>query len=598
MNGKNLRSGSDIKSILKQFAQEYKINDLLLDYTLVSYKTYILKDFNDINSKTLIENKELNNYLDTNYKITQDYTIEIFKRKNSFYPILIQLQTNDNNTELKALIYTERIPQNSNLESIIQSTILNICAYRGIIIGLGWSNIKRDILDIAQKLRSNDSHPKYYTINIAKLKESSINSVAMILIISKSKTISVLSHNSLLLSGGFLKVTKGEILLSYQKPTYSSTWRNIYGNIYGIGTSYPIGILAGEGVEITQENDKILYTAIKDGFVSIVNNTMLISDIIMLNYINPQNLLNIQEQGIESLVVKNDNLTKDVISSGISLNIDTLKIVGNVGAANIISKDLFIKGQVHIKSHIKTTRASILHFKGKLEAKEAEIRYCENANIECDELLINYINGSRIYFNNARISKIKSNNILFVQKSLNIGVMEGQNNEFILYPCSYGEHKKYLDRLNERLLNLNKLKSIFLADENRLNSDCINNTLIYESLESKNVDFTLYDWENLMNKYMMKKNNSTQVLEKYNNLIANISEQENEVRNEINKKLEEMFDIEIIFENKCTINFYIRFINFYGVESRYNVSASNLNPIKRVMLNNTSNAIKIVCYKE
>lgn len=603
MENKYIRNGSNIKSILKQFSIDNNINELSLDYSLLSYKTYLLKENDTEIKKTQIDNAEINQYINSNYRIIQDYTINIFRRKSSFYPILIQIQSNENDTELKALIFTQRIPQNENIENIIKTTIFNICAYRGIIIELGWHNINLDIIDIATKLRTQENHPEFYTINICKLLEPKITSIAVKLIISKNNKISILSHDSLLLSGAFFKVSEGEVLLDYKKPIYESPWRDIYGNIYGFRLSYPIGILPGDGISVEEKDNKILYIANKNGYASIVNKVMLISDTVILDNINSKNITNIEEQEIDALIVKNDNLTMDVISSGVNLNIDKLKIIGNVGSVNIISKELFINGQVHIKSNIKTQKASILHFKGKLEAKNAEIRYCENSIVKSDELYINYVNGSKIYCTKGKISQIQSNNILFVQESLNVVNMVGKNNEFVLNPCLYGEAKDRLNLLKDKLLNFNKLKNLFLNDENKLHHENNKNKLLYDNLKSKNTDMidnVLYNWDkNVLNKQMIRLEHTNKLLEEYNNLIKGFDESNISITKQIKDKMKQMFNIEVIFENKCNIDFYVRFINLYGIEHRYHINANDSNAIKKVMLSEgKEDSIKILCYRE
>ena len=82
MSNKHLRQGNNIKNILKQFALEYKISELLLDYSLVSYNTYYLDD--NASKKTIIDNAKINSYIDTAYNIKQEYAISIFKRQSSF----------------------------------------------------------------------------------------------------------------------------------------------------------------------------------------------------------------------------------------------------------------------------------------------------------------------------------------------------------------------------------------------------------------------------------------------------------------------------------------------------------------------------------
>lgn len=593
---RQVRSGDSIKAILQNFALENKINLSSLDYMLISYKSYVLKD-----GKVQID--DINAYIDTNYTIKQDYEVEIFRRQSSFYPILIQVQTNDNNTELKALIYTQRIPQVENLEEIIYKTILNICAYRGIIINLGWNDISKEIAQITQKLRSNEAQPEYYSIDIVKLKEPSIKSPALKLILSKNKTDSILSHDSLLLSGGFFSVGENEKLLEYKKPIYDSMWRNIYGNIYGTGLSYPIGIEAGEGVEQRQEGDSIVFYSTINGYVSIVGGTMMIRDTITLEHVNQENATMLEEQGVNSLIIKNESLIKDAIASGVKLEMQNLKIFGNISSVDIKSQDILIDGQVHIKSNIKASKAQILNFKGNLEAKEAEIRYCDNANIKCDNIFINQINGSKVYLHNGRILNVQSNNFFFIQKSLIISNIAGKHNEFILYPCLFGEQKDVLDNLNFKLLYTNKLQNLLELDNHSIHSNKQNDELIYKHLSTIDlslIDNNLYDMQNTLEYYKQKAQKSSLIADKLNSLLANINQKKQDIINKIRQKQEEMFNIELVFENECCEGFYVRFINFYGIEQRYLINASENNAIKKVILarKDNENGIKIVCYKE
>lgn len=590
-----VRSGGNIKHILQSFAVENKINPLLLDYNLINYKTYILKDSGE---EVLIANDSINSHIDSNNTIIQKYEVDIFRRVSSFYPILIQVQTNENALDLKAHIFTQRIPRHGDLEEIIYQTIINICAYRGIIINLGWGNIKAQIAEIATKLRENDTHAEFYTLDICKLKEPKIQSASVRLLLSKNQSNAILSLESLLLSGGFFSVEKGEILLNYQKPRYATPWRNIYGNLYGVGLSYPIGIEAGENIEVSQKNDTIIYSAKNSGYVSIVNGVMMISQSIIVDNINSKNIINIKEQNIQSLIVKNDALLKDVIPSGFNLSVQDLKIVGNIGAVDIQSQNLFINGQVHIKSNLKTNKAQILHLKGKLVAKEAEIRHCENAEIECDNLSINYLNGSKIYFSNARISHIQSNNLLFIQKSLIVKSILGENNEFILYPCLYGENKAFLSALYEKLFYVKKLKNLISQDKNTIFSLKDTNELIYDNLAQKSHALSP-SWNQTLNLYKRKNLATSEVHNHYLELLHGIEDKESNTNSDIRNKQEEMFKIEVIFEEKATIGFFVRFINFYGMQHRYFVNASQNNQIKRVFLMLGDNdEIKIVCYKD
>lgn len=595
-SGKFLRSGDNIKAILQSFATEFSINPLLLDYNLVGYQSFILKDSGE---EVAIDNSEINSYIETNNTIIQKYEVEIFRRESSFYPILIQVQTNDNALELRANIYTNRIPQLGKLEDIIYQTIINICAYRGIIINLSWQGIERKITEIAERLRSNDAKPEFYTIDICRLKEPMIESVAVRLLISKNQKNAILSHDSLLLSGGFFSVKKGEVLLSYKKPRYTAPWRNIYGNLYGVGLSYPIGIEAGDGIALAQRDDKILYVANEDGYVSVVNGVMMISQSIIVDNINAKNIQNIKEQGIKSLVVRNDALLKDVIPSGFNLNVDDLKIVGNIGAVEIESKNLFINGQVHIKSHLKTKSAQILHLKGRLQAEEAEIRHCENAEIECEDLSINYLNGSKIYFSTARISHIQSNNLLFVQKSLFIKNMIGENNEFIMYPCLYGASKANLEKIYDKLFYIKKLHNLILQDKNDIYSLKNTSDLIYENLSAKNA-YNLHNWKETLKAYERKAEGANMVFNHYMELLEGLALKENEIKAEIRAKQEEMFNIEVVFEEKSRVGFFVRFVNFYGIENRYFIGASDNNQVKRVLLarGDKSDDIKIVCQRD
>lgn len=593
--GKITRTGGNIKKILQSFALENRVNPLTLDYNLISYKSFILKDGG---AKSLIDNSALKNHIDSNNAITQEYEIEIFRRASSFYPILIQVHTNENATALSANIYTQRIPRTGNLEQVIYQTILNICAYRGIIINMGWGDIRTKIIQIAQKLRENQTHPEFYTLEICKLKEPIINAPAVRLLLSKNQNNAILSIESPLLSGGFFPVERGETLLQYQKPRYESPWRNIYGDIYGIALSYPIGICAGENIAVSQRDDMIIYSAESSGYISVVNGVMMISQSIIVDNINAKNLKNIKEQNIQSLIVKNDALLKDAVPSGFDLNVRDLKIIGNIGATQIKSQNLIINGQVHIKSALSAKKAQILHLKGKLQAKEAQIRHCENAEVECDNLLINYLNGSKIYCNDAKISRVQGNNILFIQSSLEVGCVLGENNDFVFHPCAYGEKKAEFAELSARLFHIQKLKHIIAQDAKNIELLKTTNELIYEHLSQKQHEQTRA-WGELISKIGHKNGDINEVYFHCVELCSDIAKKEEIIQTQLRAKQEEMFKIKVVFEERAQVGFFVRFMDFNNIERRYFISASQNNQIKRVGLELGENdGIKIVCYKD
>lgn len=610
MDSRYLKEGYSVKNILKQFAVDNKIDELSLDYSLVSYKTYLQKDDKvdlermdsvDENVLKQIDASAINTFIDSPYRIVQRYTIDIFKRRSSFYPIIVNVQSNDDNTVLKAMVDTSRIPDSRIIESSIKNTILNICAYRGIIIDLGWTNINISIKEVASKLKSSDNHPPYYEIPIANLPAPKINRMAVRKIISKNGQVSSLSHDSFLLNGGFFKVAKDEVLLDYQKPLYDSNWRNIYGILFGVNSEYPIGIVAGSGIRVDRLDDKIFYHAKNNGYVSIVGNTMQVSDTIVVDNINTKNMLNIQEQGIETLVVKNDNLTKEAVNAGVDIEVKNINIIGNVGAANLRANNISIKGQVHIKSSIVSNIASISHLKGSLISDKAEIRVCENANLECNHLTLGNTSGSKIYVTRANISNIQSNNIIFVQEDLLVGQMVGRNNEFILHPCIYGDSKKRYDNLSKKISNINKLHSIFNPFNNKLNYEFITNKFLYDELSKKDnsvINSSLFDWGKLLDKYKINYQNSQRLLLKHDNLISSFNEKIEIIEKEIHSEFNKMFDIKVIFNTICKNDFYIRIINFNGSSSRHHVNAKRDNSIKSFKLKNDDNNIRIVLYKE
>ena len=115
------------------------------------------------------------------------------------------------------------------------------------------------------------------------------------------------------------------------------------------------------------------------------------------------------------------------------------------------------------------------------------------------------------------------------------------------------------------------------------------------------LDNNLYDWDkNVLDKQHLKLESSIRILSKYNNLIDGLDENINKITQTIKDRLNKMFDISITFINKCNIDFYVRFINIYGIESRIHINANNDNMIKKVMLSKgeDEDSIKVLCYKE
>ena len=82
--------------------------------------------------------------------------------------------------------------------------------------------------------------------------------------------------------------------------------------------------------------------------------------------------------------------------------------------------------------------------------------------------------------------------------------------------------------------------------------------------------------------------------------MEGLSQREDSIKAEIRAKQEEMFNIEVVFRETSRVGFFVRFINFYGIENRYFISANERSQVKRVCLKkgDSNDEIQIMCYKD
>lgn len=198
---------------------------------------------------------------------------------------------------------------------------------------------------------------------------------------------------------------------------------------------------------------RVVYRALKDGFVGINGSGLiLVKDVSFeeINHRNIGNLLGGVEKDFE-IEVKASSPERDAIGAGIVLESKKIKVNGGVDQGVVLrAKECKIEGLTHQGAEIYADQVEISTHKGKLQANQAVIRLCEGGVVDCESGTIEELVGSEISCKNAHIQNLRANNKISFCQTLEIDSVMGGNNSFRIDSSAFYEYRDKVNAIQQR----------------------------------------------------------------------------------------------------------------------------------------------------
>ncbi len=515
----------NVNKELYKVAREYNLPISSLDFNLLSYKTYVKfpgDDFVEADKQLLEKFMIEDNLINEEAEIKQIYEIEIIKSKpNDKFELLGEMNVNNLYTYAEFIVskYSllnnlKKIKEELNKKKIKNSLLIGI-------FDLMDEDIKKlqNIILIDGKLNSD------FKIRLCKGLEP-IKSV-------NGEIIYHFSKNTLI-----FPVKKGDVLIEIILPKPGRNGRDCRGKIIKVEKLKEFKIpeiLFDEGaIEKKVSDEKILFVAKKDGYITKEDGKFVIKDEMEVRQINLKtgNVKGADKSDVK-LNVKENNVLKEAIMDNMIVETTELIVKGNIGnKAKIKTQKLIIEGQTHKNSKIITQEGEINVHKGEVKAKKLKIKRLEGGVVIADEVDIGLSIGGRVYAKKIKINTMLSHNKFFASEEIKICDDKGEENLLSISPkkvLKEIDDEKLKKRLTEieqfinvKTKELNKLKEIYLSIKNTMHE---------------------YKKEYLKNKKEGKRNSPLilKKLKEYNKLIENIDKIKREI-NILKKEEENILD--------------------------------------------------------
>lgn len=426
----------NIVQSIKEYAQKHNLEKKKLDFKLLGLQTYFktchhesFVKFHDQYKKEYADNNKI---INDHARFIQIYKINILPKKQQELELVYRLELGEFSTHpIMVISPKSQLPMTEITEQemlkLLYTQINKIKAYNKILINLFSECMIKDLKDFVQKLYKHGFN-----------KEESILLFEGIppMISQPSKVINHYMHKKT--AERVCEVEDSELIITYVKPIYGEAGLNAMGQRIAHGESNNLSkieyAIDKDSISVQENQFEIRYYSKKRGFVSILNNTMSISNKIVVKNINRvEGKLTKKEENQVSVIISQTDVTRDGIGEGVELISESIHITGHMGAkSSVEAKSIIIDGATHNSAFVTAKDAKINRHKGTLRCHKAEINSLEGGTVYATYVTINAALGGQVCAEHVTIKSLKHNVKVFASKSITIERILGEDNHFII----------------------------------------------------------------------------------------------------------------------------------------------------------------------
>ena len=477
----------DVNKTIFDISKKYNIPISLLDFDILSYKTYIKmgeSDFVELDEETrdIVEKEEF--LINEENEIKQVYEIKIKKAKaNNDLELIGDMQINKNVTLANYVIKPQSIiSYKPGLKNQIKTEFNKKKLKNSLLIDLLDSNMENDIEKIVSKIRILGSLEKEESIRLCKGVDPILNIEGKVInhYIKKRDP----SKKELV-----YPIKEGDILIEIIKPKQGRNGRDCKGKIIKVPELKEFEIpeikFDQKTIEKEEDENKIIYKALKNGYVYKKYDIFTIKEELEVTRINLRsgNVKNAKDANVK-LEIKESDALEEAIGDNMVVETTILNVNGNVGnLAKINAKEVTIKGQTHQKAFIKANEAFINVHKGTLEAKEAELNRLENGFVKAKKVKINQVIGGEIVAEEVEVDILSSHAKIYGLKEIRIKKIKGNENYLAISPLKVLGEENDIEKIEKKIEELNRSINLKLKEYNKIKKVLLANKKSVEELK-------------------------------------------------------------------------------------------------------------------
>jgi len=472
---------SNVAKELLSVADSHKVSIKKLDFRVLETQTFIrlLSDGEDWIELSQQEIDDISDdmYLNPKFEIKQIHEIEIYSLLESEQASTLDLSIGGNATLCKIYLTIKAgtvVTYSETFERDFFELIKKKKLRANLLIGMFDSMMHSNFSDLMAKIRV---HRKYlFEVHERYLVAESLEPLATIndkLILhydAKRKNMDAAGRIDYSKRGYIISVVENDLLIEYIKPFKGEIGRNCRGEIMLPKEPlirYEPTFTVSEKIKLIDTPKNSEWRAAVGGYVTFEGGMYDIKTEIDVKEISFRSTGSIETQldADVSINVKEKDVLKDAIGTGMEVKVNTIHIEGNIGPeAKVTAHKATVEGQVHSSATICADELSINIHKGTAYGKEIHITRLEHGTVEGDRVFITQAVGGKVRAKEIVIEILGSHVKLTASKRIEIKKLQGGENVFTIDPLL----NRSRESLEKELALMNGAKKVLDKSEREL----------------------------------------------------------------------------------------------------------------------------------
>ena len=333
----------------------------------------------------------------------------------------------------------------------------------GILVGIRNKTMLEEVAKIYSVLRVKEFIDKDYSFVVTAGVNVNPSADDALVFHYKNKNKSTDENDKIDYSnrGYLLGVTENELIFEYVKLREGANGRDVRGKL--LPTQKAKATIAKmpehtENIYSKEDEEGIKFFSKKSGYVQEEKGVFDIKDELDVNEISFKTTGSV-DTGLDANVtlnVKEKDLTKDAIGTGMTVEANEINIEGNVAANAVVKANkVVIGGQTHAKALIEAKDAKIAVHIGSFDGEYVEIDRLEGGKVKAKKAVIKSAIGGEIIAESVIIDTLVSNSNIIIADTLEIKKLKGVNNKILV---DFSMIKNTGEQINERMAKIKAIR--------------------------------------------------------------------------------------------------------------------------------------------
>ena len=333
----------------------------------------------------------------------------------------------------------------------------------GILVGIRNKTMLEEVAKIYSVLRVKEFIDKDYSFVVTAGVNVNPSADDALVFHYKNKNKSTDENDKIDYSnrGYLLGVTENELIFEYVKLREGANGRDVRGKL--LPTQKAKATIAKmpehtENIYSKEDEEGIKFFSKKSGYVQEEKGVFDIKDELDVNEISFKTTGSV-DTGLDTNVtlnIKEKDLTKDAIGTGMTVEANEINIEGNVAANAVVKANkVVIGGQTHAKALIEAKDAKIAVHIGSFDGEYVEIDRLEGGKVKAKKVVIKSAIGGEIIAESVIIDTLVSNSNIIIADTLEIKKLKGVNNKILV---DFSMIKNTGEQINERMAKIKAIR--------------------------------------------------------------------------------------------------------------------------------------------